>query len=841
MVENISHSESKELIQAKKLIDVFKLDEAEEIIKDFEEKGGHTLYNNIFCHHLKCEIFAERGLFEDVVKLADKAYKESLGLGKNLLSLEFLLFKAFSLLCLGMSEQSDEIIKEVEKLFNSLTDIQPIEEKQIESYLALLKGWVYSQRGNYNKSINQFELSLSLREEIGDTDEIFPYGIRQELSLYGIAWVYMCNGDFDRALEYSKRGITIAEENGFISSKGNFLFIMANVHFIKGELDLSIMYAEQCLEIVKRLKNRFRAARTLNILGSNYQLKGDFNRSIKFYKESLELFKEFNNKLIMANILNSLASCYRMKGELNNALNSIEQATKIYKETSTLALVASNYQLLIQILIDMMEIERAQNTFREFEQLDSNIDYKDISSMVLLSKALLLKTSSRALNRGKAEEILKGLLENKKLRYDLHIEILLNLSELLITDLQITHEEELLKEIKLLIAQLLELSEKSRSFWVLGETYLLQTKLALINFELDKARRFLTQGQKVAEKYGLTLLARKISNEHDQMLQQLDTWEKKRDSKAPLTERIELSRLNEQMEGMVKRRIGKLPKLEVEQPVLLTVMSKEGKIVLSNPFTADITIDSAFFSEFLSSCNTFCDQILSESFDRVKFGQHTVLITAVDSFSICYMFQGQSYSARQKLFHFSEAVKKEPNIMKMLEDAGSKNIEIKINETASLEELIYESFLSDPQQFQMPFKAYDGDGPFVFVSYSHIDRLQVYPIIDYLNKTGKNIWYDEGIPISEDWKKSIVDNLERCNAFLVFITPHIIESEYVRKEISFALKRKKPFFSVYLKETQLPSKLEFEIGDIQFMNKYLMPEAEFYTKLNEMLNSAINV
>jgi hypothetical protein len=204
------------------------------------------------------------------------------------------------------------------------------------------------------------------------------------------------------------------------------------------------------------------------------------------------------------------------------------------------------------------------------------------------------------------------------------------------------------------------------------------------------------------------------------------------------------------------------------------------------------------------------------------------------------MFQGQSYTARQKLLHFSEAVKKEPDIMKILQEAGNKNIEIKIHDTASLEELIYESFLSDPKQFQMPFKAYDGDGKFVFVSYSHTDRLQVYPIIDYLNKTGINIWYDEGIPISEDWKESIVENLERCSAFLVFITPHIIDSEYVRKEISFALKKQKPFFSIYLKETELPSKLEFEIGDIQFMNKYLMPETEFYNKLNRMLDPVRN-
>jgi len=398
-----------------------------------------------------------------------------------------------------------------------------------------------------------------------------------------------------------------------------------------------------------------------------------------------------------------------------------------------------------------------------------------------------------------------------------------------------------LEEIKPLIARLLDITNKSHSYSILCETYLLQARLSLITLDTKKAQQFLTQAQQIAEKFGLKLLAIKISNEHDELLKQLEIWEKLKESKAPLAERMELSRLNEQMEGMVRKRVGKLPKLEAEQPVLLTVMSKDGKILLSNPFTADLTIDSTYFSEFLSSCTTFCDQILSESFDRVKFGRHTVLITAVDSFSICYMFQGQSYSARQKLMHFSETVKKDPHTMKILQEAGNKNVEIKVSETSSLEEIIYESFLSDPEQFQMPFKAYEGDGPFVFVSYSHIDRLQVYPIIDYLNRTGINIWYDEGIPVSEDWKSSIVDNLERCSSFLVFITPRIIDSEYVRKEISFALKKQKPFFSVYLKETQLPSKLEFEIGDIQFMNKYLMPETEFYNKLKEMLNSILIV
>jgi tetratricopeptide (TPR) repeat protein len=791
------HSEVKELNQAKQLVDEGKFDEAYLLMKNLEEIGELSLQDLVSWHLLRCNIFFQQGLNEELIKLAEQTYKESLGLGKSLLSIDALYYLSLGLIRSGKLEKANEIIKKGEELLKNLIHERSKDYKQRVAKIAYIKGYIlspfYSRKADVDLALQYFEQSLVLGEEHSDK-QVF---IETLLHNGAILWY---KGELDHALNYIERALTLAKE-----SNSKYLIAMSLLH-------------------------------KATIFG----YKGDLEHSIKFYEQTLVIDNELNNKSRIATTLNNLSLVYKMRGELDRALECIEQAMALNHDMGRLRRVANNYDFLIQILIDRGDLERARNSLRDLEQLSKQLKDKLIYLLYRYNKALVLKTSSRALNRGKAEEIFKQLLEEEDLNYESRLITLINLCELLLADLQITNEAEILDEIKPLITQLLNMSEKSHSFWVLGETYLLQAKLALVSLNLEKARRSLTQGQQIAEKYGLKLLAMKISNEHDELLKKLEKWEKIKDSKAPLTERMELSRLIEQMEGMVRRRVGKLPKLEAEKPVLLTIMSKEGNVLLSNPFTADITIDNAFFSEFLSSCNTFCDQILSESFDRVKFGQHTVLITAINSFSICYMFQGQSYSARQKLVHFSDIIKKEPDIMNILQKAGTNNVEIKANETASLEEFIYESFLSDPEQFQMPFKAYDGDGKFVFVSYSHTDRLQVYPIIDYLNKTSINIWYDEGIPVSEDWKSSIVDNLERCSAFLVFITPHIIDSEYVRKEISFALKKQKPFFSVYLKETQLPSKLEFEIGDIQFMNKYLMPENEFYNKLKDMLNPLLN-
>jgi len=796
MIENMSLSESKELTQAKKLVNEGKFDEVLQLMENFEKMEDMSRYNLVSWHLLKCDILIQQGAYTKLNELAEQTYKESLGLGKSLLSIDALYYWALALIFPNL-EKTEEIIKQGDELLKTLSHELPKDYKRREAYMEYLKGLLYSPivtaKCDPDLTLEHFEQCLALQEEYGDKYEVAEI-------LLSIGLIYL---------------------------------------LYKGELDEAFEYVERSLILAKESNRKFTTARCLLLNADYYYLKGELDRCIMFHEQSLVLFKELNNKYSSATILNNMAEVYRMKGELDRALECSEQAVAQNIKNGNLKKTANAYDYLIHILIEKGDLEQAQEKLDQLEQMKNELNDRGINLTYLLDKALLLKTSSRALNRGEAEKILKRVLEEDN-RYEAKIIVLLNLSELLLIDLQMTSDLEVLNDINSYITQLLDLTEKSRSYWVLGETYLLQAKLALIALDLKKARRLLTKGQQIADKHGLGLLAMKISNEHDELLKQLEMWEKLKESKAPLGERMELSHLHEQMERMVRKKVVIPPKLEVDKPILLTVMSKEGNILLSNPFTVDLKIDSTYFSEFLSSCNTFCDQILSESFDRVKFGQHTVLITAVDSCSICYMFQGQTYSAQQKIRFFSETLIKDNQIMKVLKNAKNNDKMIKISDNPLLEETITKSFLSDPKLFQMPFIAYRGDEPFVFASYAHADKLDVYPIIDYLNNMNIKIWYDEGIPVSENWKRSIAHNLERCKTFLVFVSPQILNSEYVKKEISFALKKHKPFFAVYLKETTLPTELEFEMADIQAMMKFLMPKTEFYSKLKDLLTNSLN-
>ncbi|MFX0000563.1 MAG: hypothetical protein ACFE9Q_10045 [Candidatus Hodarchaeota archaeon] len=52
----IKEEKPEELILAKQLLEEGKLDETDQLINNFEQKGGQTLHDIVYCHLLKCEL-----------------------------------------------------------------------------------------------------------------------------------------------------------------------------------------------------------------------------------------------------------------------------------------------------------------------------------------------------------------------------------------------------------------------------------------------------------------------------------------------------------------------------------------------------------------------------------------------------------------------------------------------------------------------------------------------------------------------------------------------------------------------------------------------------------------
>jgi hypothetical protein len=130
----------------------------------------------------------------------------------------------------------------------------------------------------------------------------------------------------------------------------------------------------------------------------------------------------------------------------------------------------------------------------------------------------------------------------------------------------------------------------------------------------------------------------------------------------------------------------------------------------------------------------------------------------------------------------------------------------------------------------IPFPAYRGKEPYMFISYAHVDSSLVYPMISEFFGAGYNIWYDEGIEPGIEWPEEVANALDRCSLFVVFITPTAVGSPNVRNEINFALSKRVPFIAIHIQETALSPGLQLQMGSKQAILKYNMDDDSFKRK-----------
>ena len=129
-------------------------------------------------------------------------------------------------------------------------------------------------------------------------------------------------------------------------------------------------------------------------------------------------------------------------------------------------------------------------------------------------------------------------------------------------------------------------------------------------------------------------------------------------------------------------------------------------------------------------------------------------------------------------------------------------------------------------------RPYEGTLPYLFVSYAHKNDAAVLEIISTLQSRGFRVWYDEGIEAGSEWPESIASHLERAQLVLAFLSPAYLRSDNCRKEMHYALTKRKPVINVYLEPTELSPGMEMQIGNLFALMKYTYPSEEyFYDKL----------
>lgn len=137
------------------------------------------------------------------------------------------------------------------------------------------------------------------------------------------------------------------------------------------------------------------------------------------------------------------------------------------------------------------------------------------------------------------------------------------------------------------------------------------------------------------------------------------------------------------------------------------------------------------------------------------------------------------------------------------------------------------------------FKPYEGEEPYIFISYAHADSERVMRVVNDMHDRGYRIWYDEGIEVGSEWPECIAEHLAGAHLVMAFVSNAYMKSDNCRREMHFTLSKRKKIINIFLERTEMTPGMEMQIGNIFALMKFEMDEKPFFQRLYSapLLNS----
>jgi tetratricopeptide (TPR) repeat protein len=638
-----------QLTRAEALFDAGKLDEAYVILRNlindnelnFDQKVHIQFLIGLIC------VYQHKG--EEVIEVGAQISSEAQKLKLYLSYLDGVYLILIGLVISDKFEQISELIEKAEIILNSISNIPETDLKLRQSRITLMKAWDAFRSGKINLSEELIQTTLNFFSEFENNFEK--------------AWAYL-------------------------------LLVQINIQ-IKSQLELSMENSKKALSIAKRIKfSHYWIAYSYIGIGATYSLLYEYDLSMEYHMKSLEIFRQIKNNWFICNILNNIGGIYCDKGEYKLSLKYLEESLELWERDSLN--IEACLDNMIYVALQIGDLDRAHKLFNRLEERYNQKKDDAIRKIVYLyNKAVLLKTSLRIRDIAEAEKLFKQIVLAENAFFDYKLNGYIHLCDILVTEFHLSYNDEILEELNEYIPLLLTMAEKTHSYLVFCETFILQAKLALLQFDINSARRYLTQAQKIAESKGIRRLAIKISYEHDKLIEQLNVWNSLKESETPIPERWKLAGLKEQMEIMKKKGLGELPDILDEKPVFLLVVSEGGVPIFSQSFSSDTSFKEHLFGGFFTTINRFITENFSEGLDRASFGNYTLLMNAISPFLIVYIYKGQSYSAQKRLSLFLDKIRHNVDTWDSFKKFYETNREVEIKDIPNLESLIKETFLME--------------------------------------------------------------------------------------------------------------------------------------------------
>jgi tetratricopeptide (TPR) repeat protein len=524
----------------------------------------------------------------------------------------------------------------------------------------------YTKQGDLDTVQKYAEKSYEIYKEIG-----YKFEISRATSNLG--FLYLEKLEYDKASSFFYESLALAKDMNNYGRYHRAQSGLTSMFIRKGELNRAIKFLKESIQYFKgREDAKQNYATSIGELGNLHLLRGETDLALDYFNYSLEYWEK-RDYSFSSIYLNKIGSIYHLKGNYKIALEYFHKSEKIAEKNKLYIILSEIYLNIINCCIDTGNNDKVKGYLNLFKDLEYKADEKLIRTRSKLANAIFLGESRKNEDVIKSKEICQNMLKEENMEYSIVISSILNICKLLIIELKKVKNEELLTELKTYVERLEDMGAYEFAYPLITQSLWLQAQIALLEMDVMRARNLLNKAQALAEEKELELIALKISNSHDNLLEKLEDWEIFTQRLPSIVEIMGITHIESILEEMI---IGKgivisNTEMENEDPSFLIILSESGSIIYTEQFQINIKLEiiDQISTQIVTKLQ---DGIRKEVIERMFHQSYTYLIKQLDKVIFCYAFIGKSFKGLRKLNEFSTLVQKNDQVWNNLINISSE-------------------------------------------------------------------------------------------------------------------------------------------------------------------------
>ncbi len=635
---------AKELEEIEQLIVRGKYNIAQERIDGIIGKEVATKEEKIRCKIYRAQIHFETFPYSEVIKYGEEAFEESKKLNNKQLMFDSVIVLPIAYYRAGEYDLRKERVKLASQILDSFDD------KNSDEYLKRKARLLLMQGDSFSSSSANIEESIDISKRLGLDFQLAN-------SYRNLSTSYVWSGELKKALIYAQKTLELADRLEYYNEINFSISILAAINLHMGELDMALDYFLKSISICEETGDHYSFASAYMDLGYLYWLRRDLKTALNYYQKSLKSFKE-------AKIV----------------------GTRHYPWS------------LLRMNLVLIEMERYEEAFQNLEQIELLFLIKDkpiFKKIYYLAKAILLKTQQEETSWSEAITLLEEVAHDETVHLEVNGLVIFHLCDSYLKVIQKTNDIEVYEKLKNSVKFLKKMAEQQRSYILLAQSLLLQSKLELIEFNMKEGQSLLDRAQSIAEDKGIVNLAKIISNEYDILLDQLSKWEGMSTYLPSLEERFEFTHVEELLSKMIRNNVTFIDLVdEKESPNFFLILNQKGSVVFSEAFS-DISLEDELLQGILTSINEYktSEALNDATIKRLKYLNYTIAINSQKDLLLIYTFIGKSYYALKKLKQLIEEFRSFTSEWHTYFEKIKDNIELSLEERIKLTEYMESVFL----------------------------------------------------------------------------------------------------------------------------------------------------